>query len=70
MKNKIISKTFGLLVVGILMTSGFLANNAVADGGKKCRMGERCPSGTYKYCDDLASGDSCVCYSCKPTSEN
>lgn len=30
----------------------------------ECKNGERCPSGTYNYCDTLASGYECVCYNC------
>jgi hypothetical protein len=33
-------------------------------GGDSCLQGERCWGGTYKYCDNISSGDKCACYNC------
>jgi hypothetical protein len=66
MKKIIISGLASLSLIFILSTSFGQSPPEFEEGGKKCRTGERCPSGTYKYCDDLGSGEICGCYACKP----
>jgi hypothetical protein len=58
----------GMAVVSIFLmtpTGGTQAQESLEPGGgAKCRSGERCPTGTYNYCDTLASDDRCVCHNC------
>jgi hypothetical protein len=58
----------GIAVMSLFLmtqTGGILAQSLEGGGSKpKCKTGERCPSLTFNYCDTLASGDACVCYSC------
>lgn|GEM_PF-1592025 len=56
----------GMAVVSIFLmtpTDGMYAQRT--SDGLKCKNGPRCPSGTYNYCDTLASGYACTCYSCR-----
>jgi hypothetical protein len=59
----------GMAVVSIFLmtpTGGMQEHESLEPGGgPKCKNGPRCPSGTYNYCDTLASGYACICYSCR-----
>jgi hypothetical protein len=61
-------KIFGFSLLLVFFAFGhndLKADASLDDGKKKCKTGERCPTGTYKYCDDLGIGESCVCYYCR-----
>lgn len=55
-----------LTVGGASVNAGASLDDELIGGGKKkCKSGERCPSGTYKYCDEFGTDYSCVCYYCR-----
>lgn len=61
-------KTFGISLLVTFLCFGIAnvkADESLDDDGrKKCKTGERCPSGTYQYCDEFGKGSGCVCYYC------
>ena len=61
-----ISILFGMSAGGYVGINGLeVKAQTNFDIAKGCKGGERCPSGTYYYCDDLGTGDTCTCYYCK-----
>lgn len=55
---------FFLTVGGVNLNGNASPIDAGVGGGNSCKIGPRCPSGTYKYCDEFGKGYKCVCYFC------
>ena len=65
MKKLLITGIGALGMVFMFTIGGIQAQDSELEGDKpKCKNGERCPSGTYNYCDTSSDGYSCVCYNC------
>lgn len=42
-----------------------LENAISGSDAPKCKLGPRCTSGNYYYCEVGGTGDSCICSNCK-----
>ncbi|WP_026947355.1 hypothetical protein [Algoriphagus marincola] len=64
MKKLLIGGMMAIGMVFMFNDPGIQAQGLGGDEGKKCKNGDRCPSGTYNYCDTASDGYSCICYNC------
>lgn len=64
--EKLLITGIGALGMIFMFTiGGIQAQESKLKGDKpKYKNGERCPSGTYNYCDISSDGYSCVCDNC------